>query len=178
MNELYITHYYYPGTDPWKNIMLLPEKEAFRTAEALAEAHPETTSFYRFADFVNYYPGRKAADAYMYQAFLDLGGKPKLRHPYSFVLMESPYLEEWFSGGEKLQIRLSDVPAETVSFTVGDSCAQYQRGQKPEVLTKPVLEKMYSASGLSPCDFLKTVLQGYQYMEVQLWDRLEDQVRK
>ena len=32
MERLYITHYYYPGTDPWKNIMLLPEDEAFRVA--------------------------------------------------------------------------------------------------------------------------------------------------
>ena len=23
MDKLYITHYFYPGTDPWKNIMLL-----------------------------------------------------------------------------------------------------------------------------------------------------------
>ena len=36
MDNLYITHYFYPGTDPWKNIMLLPEKEAFRKAEELA----------------------------------------------------------------------------------------------------------------------------------------------
>ena len=32
MDKLYITHYYYPGTDPWKNIMNLPEDEAFRMA--------------------------------------------------------------------------------------------------------------------------------------------------
>ncbi len=30
MDKLFITHYFYPGTDPWKNIMLLPEEEAFR----------------------------------------------------------------------------------------------------------------------------------------------------
>ncbi len=29
MDKLFITHYFYPGTDPWKNIMLLPEEEAF-----------------------------------------------------------------------------------------------------------------------------------------------------
>ena len=50
MDKLYITHYFYPGTDPWKNIMLLPEEEAFRKAKELADAHPDTTSFGRFAD--------------------------------------------------------------------------------------------------------------------------------
>ena len=49
MDKLFITHYFYPGTDPWKNIMLLPEEEAFRKAKELADAHPDTTSFGRFA---------------------------------------------------------------------------------------------------------------------------------
>lgn len=35
MDRLYISHYYYPGTDPWKNIMLLLEEEAFRVAKEL-----------------------------------------------------------------------------------------------------------------------------------------------
>ena len=43
MERLCITHYYYPGTDPWKNIMLLSEDEAFLVAEKLAAAHPEIT---------------------------------------------------------------------------------------------------------------------------------------
>ena len=51
MQNLYMTHYYYPGTDPWQNIMNLPEAEAFRVAEELAGAHPGTQSFGRFADF-------------------------------------------------------------------------------------------------------------------------------
>jgi hypothetical protein len=60
MERLYITHYYYPGTDPWKNIMLLPEDEAFRIAGELAAVYPETTSFGRFADFGNYYESSKS----------------------------------------------------------------------------------------------------------------------
>ena len=68
-SRLYISHYYYPGTDPWKNIMLLPEEEAFQVAKELADAHPNTTSFGRFADFENYYPARKKAD--------DIGREPE-----------------------------------------------------------------------------------------------------
>ena len=92
MEKLFITHYYYPGTDPWKNIMDLPEEEAFRKAAELAASHPGTTSFGRFADFENYYPRRKKADEYVRNAFLRLGGKPALRNPYSFVLAECEYL--------------------------------------------------------------------------------------
>ncbi len=36
MDKLFITHYYYPGIDSWKNIMNLPEQEAFRIAAEIA----------------------------------------------------------------------------------------------------------------------------------------------
>ena len=87
MDKLFITHYYYPGTDPWKNIMLLPEEEAFRKAEELANTHQDITSFGRFADFANYYPVRKKADEFVREKFIELGGTPKLLHPYSFTLL-------------------------------------------------------------------------------------------
>ena len=28
MDKLYITHYYYPGTDPWKNIVIKHKADA------------------------------------------------------------------------------------------------------------------------------------------------------
>ena len=99
MQNLYMTHYYYPGTDPWQNIMNLPEAEAFRVAEELAGAHPGTQSFGRFADFSNYYPLRKKADQFVRDRFMSLSGKPELEHPYCFCLGESEYLESWFSNG-------------------------------------------------------------------------------
>lgn len=42
--------------------------------------------FYRFADFANHYPLRLKADEFMYDNFCRLGGKPKEKHPLSFVL--------------------------------------------------------------------------------------------
>ncbi|MBP5725935.1 MAG: hypothetical protein J6Y48_02555, partial [Clostridia bacterium] len=67
--------------------MLLPKEEAFRVAAELAAQHPDTASFGRFADFVNYYPLRDEADRCVREAFIQLGGKPKLPHPYCFTLM-------------------------------------------------------------------------------------------
>ena len=38
MDGLYIIHYYYPGTDPWKNIMALPEEQvSFTTGDSCAQ---------------------------------------------------------------------------------------------------------------------------------------------
>ena len=112
MQTIYIIHYFYPGTDPWKNIMNLTEKEAFRIAAELAAVHPKTTSFGRFADVENYYPNRKKADEYVREEFIRLGGKPELLHPYSFALSECEYLRKWFSEGEKLVLNGKNVTAE------------------------------------------------------------------
>ena len=171
MEKLFITHYYYPGTDPWKNIMDLPEEEAFRKAAELAASHPGTTSFGRFADFVNYYPRRKKADEYVRNAFLRLGGKPALRNPYSFVLAECEYLKEWFDSSDKIVLDLAGIPDDRVSFTLGDSCAQIQHGIEPEVLTKAMLLDRIRSCGGSVDTFLKESLGKHYYVEVQLWDR-------
>ena len=47
MDKLYITHYYFKDTDPWKNIMNLSKEDAFKKAAELADEHPDTTSFGR-----------------------------------------------------------------------------------------------------------------------------------
>ena len=172
MDKLFITHYYYPGTDPWKNIMNLPEQDAFKMAAELAATHPYTTSFGRFADFENYYPARKKADEYVREAFLRLGGKPKLEHPYSFALMECEYLRDWFDSSDKIVYDLSDVPDDQVSFTLGDSCALIVHGKEPVVLTKKQLLDNIRACGDSVDEYLKQSLGKYAYVEVQLWDRL------
>ncbi len=173
MDKLYIMHYYYPGTDPWKNIMLLPEKEAFRVAEKLAQEHPDTTSFGRFADFVNYYPARKKADTFVRERFIQLGGRPKLPHPYSFTLLECEYLRDWFSSSDKITIDLEDFPDDQVSFTLGDSCALMIQGTEPVVLTKAQLLERIEAYGGSVETFMKESLGKCAYVEVQLWDRIE-----
>lgn len=171
MEKLYITHYYFPGTDPWKNIMNLPEEEAFKVAAELASEHPDTTSFGRFADFENYYPNRKRADEYVREAFIKLGGKPKLDHPYSFVLMECEYLRDWFDTSEKILFDLDDIPDDQISFTLGDSCALLIHGETPAVLTKSMLLEAIGKAG-STDRYFKENLGRYAYVEVQLWDRI------
>ena len=82
--EIVLVNYCYPDCIPLMNIMRLPKEEAFQMAYKLAEAHPETTAFYRFADFENYYRRRKSQDEYLYTHFVELGGLPEEKHPLSF----------------------------------------------------------------------------------------------
>ena len=97
--ELELVNYCAPGCIPMLNIMRLSRDEAFELARRLADEHPETTAFYRFADFKNYYKLRENQDAYLHARFLELGGKPETEHPLSFVLEGSSYLKEWFGNG-------------------------------------------------------------------------------
>lgn len=171
MRSLYITHYYVQGTDPWKNIMLLSEEEAFHKAAELAAAHKGMTSYGRFADFRNYYPLRKETDRLVREQFIRLGGKPQLEHPYSFVLGESDYLKTWFDEGDSLRIPLDEIPDELISFTLGDSCARHAREDSLEVLTKQMLMERLLLFDDSP-ERLVLSIAPYGYVEAQLWYRL------
>lgn len=75
--KIVLVNYCYPDCTPLMNIMRLPKSEAFKLAEDLAKKHPETTAFYRFADFDNYYAPRKSQDRYLYDKFVCLGGRPE-----------------------------------------------------------------------------------------------------
>lgn len=172
MDGIFLTHYYFSGTDPWKNIMLLSEEESFSVAKELADEHPGEPSFGRFADYENYYPARKAADEYVRRCFISRGGDPELTNPYAFTLGECDFLNKWFSNGEKLILNLNDIPDSQISFTMGDSCSLVMRGESPEVMTKAMLLDKIRSSGDSVEALLHMLPEGFGYIEAQLWKRL------
>ena len=119
--DVYITHYYIQGTDPWMNIMLLPKAEAFRKAAELAEAFRETASSGRFADFINYYPRRKAADRIVREAFYPPGRQPRTGTSVQFC-----------PGKERLPEKLvwqRSHPAASTGYGPGQPDQLYPRGQ-------------------------------------------------
>lgn len=166
-DELVLVNYCHPDCIPLLNIMRLPKAEAFLLAQKLAEEHPNTTAFYRFADFENYYELRKAQDSYLYRRFLDLGGLPEEKHPLSFVLEGSEYLSEWFGKGVKTALKLNQIAPCHVSFTIGDSGAVFQKNRGLELLTVQSLREIYNDRD---GDF-RTLLHraGCHYIEAQLW---------
>ena len=62
IENLILVNYCHPDCVPLKNIMRLAKEDAFAMAKKMAAAHPETTAFYRFADFENYYELRLRQD--------------------------------------------------------------------------------------------------------------------
>lgn len=166
MQELILVNYCHPDCEPMMNIMRLPEAEAYAKACELAAQHPDTTAFYRFADFENYYPSRKEQDAFLYARFQELGGQPEEEHPLSFVVQGSDYLKEWFGGGIETRLALKDVEPCHISFTIGDSGYDFQQKKSVELLTVDDLyQRMAEYEDFET--FLKSTGRGY--VEVQLW---------
>jgi hypothetical protein len=173
MNSLWLEHYCHPDCEPLKNIMRLPEAEAFALAKKLAEAHPETTAFYRFSDFVNYYPLRLKTDALLHEMFIQLGGTPEYAHPLSFVLGSSDYLHRWFGSGRILRLPLSVVPGDRISFTIGDSMSSLAKNGRLEMLTLPMLEEAARQHPGGAQGWLEAAQKEHYYVEVQVWGDID-----
>lgn len=170
IGELYIVNYCHPNCQPLQNIMRLPRDEAFALAGELARQNQETTAFYRFADFDNYYPERLRTDELLYARFTELGGRPVERHPLSFVLQGSEYLNGWFGNGTVTKIPLSTIPESDISFTYGDSMSSLKKRGSLIMRTKgQLLGEMAAFSGGIE-GFLPYVETEYHYIEVQLWN--------
>lgn len=166
-DELILVNYCYPDCIPLRNIMRLPSQEAFALAAAFAESHPETTAFYRFADFENYYSLRKKQDEYLYSRFIELGGMPEEKHPLSFVIEGSGYLLEWFGKGIESRLRLQDIQPCHISFTIGDSGAEYEKYGSVKLLTIEDIKEQLQKYGNNFEAFIKET--GVHYIEAQLW---------
>ena len=169
-DDLFLVHYCHWNCKPFQNIMRLPREEAFLLAEKLASENPNTTAFYRFADFENYYSRRLKTDKFLSDNFIRLGGKPKEKHPLSFVLQGCDYLDNWFGKGTIYKIKLSEIRSESISFSLGDSCSQYKKNGTIQQLTKEQLLSQLSDFNGSIDDFMKYISENYSYIEAQLWE--------
>ena len=160
-------NYCHPDCTPMLNIMRLPEAEAFRLAARFAKNHPDTTAFGRFADFDNYYALRESQDQYLHTRFLELGGLPEEEHPLSFVIEGSDYLREWFGNGIETRLSLKDIDGRHISFTIGDSGAEFQKNGSVDLLTLDDLRQRIDEHGGDFDAFIRAT--GRHYIEVQLW---------
>ena len=171
-DDLYIVNYCHRSCVPLKNIMWLPKEQAFELAYKMAVENRETTAFYRFADFKNYYYERLETDKLLYERFLELGGRPEICHPLSFVLSGSEFLDKWFDSGIVTKIPLNGIPAECISFTYGDSMTVRNKQGDFTMLTKEMLMSEIAEQSGTAEDFVAKVNAEYNYMEVQVWKKV------
>lgn len=169
VDDLQIVNYCHRNCTPLLNIMRLPKKEAFALAREMAAQNKDTTAFYRFADFENYYPERLKTDKLLYDRFIKLGGKPLQEHPFSFVLQGSDFLDDWFDRGIVTTIPLSRIDSDYISFTYGDSMTVLKNHGTFTMLTKDMLLKAMSDYDGTLEDFLANTADRFHYIEVQVW---------
>ena len=171
IDDMYIVNYCHKSCVPLKNIMRLPKEQAFALAYEMAEKNKNTTAFYRFADFENYYYERLETDELLYKRFLELGGKPAEKHPLSFVLHGSDFLGNWFDNGIVIKIPLRRIPSELISFTYGDSMTVRKMQGNFTMLTKEMLAETAENYNGTTEDFISEINKQYHYIEVQVWDK-------
>jgi len=185
IDDLSIVHYCHPNCKPFQNICRLPKEEAFALAYKMADANPETEGFYRFADtpqgFHDYYPRRLTTDEYLHKEFISLGGKPKEKHPLSFVLQGCEWLHKsYFGNGYSFSIKLCTIPSEYVSFTLGDSMVilfnkngervkELQEGRLTMYTKEMLYKDIYEYNGTLD-DYMNYITDKFRYIEVQLWN--------
>lgn len=172
LNDLSIVNYCHPNCVPLQNILWLPEDEAFRIADELARENHGATAFWRFADFANYYPRRMETDHLLRNAFVQLGGKPEVEHPLSFVLQGSDYLHDWFDRGIITTLPLTAIPDAVISFTFGDSMSAPRPDGTIHVLTKEMLLRKVAEYQGTLDDFMREITSTCHYIEVQVWCKL------
>lgn len=170
IQDLYLINYCHPNCVPLKNIMRLPQSEAYKLASKMAAENQNITAYYRFADFKNYYPRRAKTDDLLYREFIKIGGNPKTRHPLSFVLQGSDYLNNWFDSGVVTSIPLSVIPSDSISFTMGDSMKILEKRYPFRVLTKEMLIEYIDKYDGTIDEFLLEIKDKYYYIEAQLWN--------
>lgn len=169
-DQLYIVNYCHRNCIPLKNILRLPKEDAFLLAYEMASKNPNTTAFYRFANFDNYYNLRSNQDQQLYNLFISLGGNPKEKHPLSFALQGSKYLNNWFDNGIITKLLLKNIPSEFISFTLGDSGAILGKKETLTMYTKEILINIMEEYDGTIDEFMNKIIKKYYYIEVQLWN--------
>ena len=166
MEELVLIQYYQKDSQPMKSISALSYEEAEALAKKLI-TQSDCRAHRRFGEgFKEYYMERCKAESWLYQEFVALGGKPQTRYPLYFVLQPNAIRENF---GEYLETKLllKDIDEAEVSFTYGDSMANWYRKepQKP-ILKSALLTCIQECGGVDA--FLETV-KTCGYLEAQLW---------
>ncbi len=121
----FITHYYRRGSPPFRSLSSLPDDEAVEIMCRLAD---DTPFGERFKDPLGYLANRRRSEAWVREAFIKKGGKPRLVYPVYCVLGESQWLVKNSpdkSFHQEIRIDLAAFNPGDVSFTYPDSMISY-----------------------------------------------------
>lgn len=170
--SLLLVNYRHAGSELGKSITSLPLEEAIKIADKLYNNSP-CKAHRRFGSaFVRYYEDRIKVERWLYDRCLQIGVRPKIKHPLYFTLRESKELSDNFGEYQEFKLNLDEIADEDISFTLGDSMALYYEGELGHVFTKKELLEQVESAG--PCkdsdDFFGKISKQCAFIEVQLWN--------
>jgi hypothetical protein len=166
----YLYHYYEASIGPFKTLSDLSSEESERV---LQDIRQEGLMFAakRSEDYMTI---RRGLEYKVRNLFIDKGGKPLRKSPYSMTLGECSWIKQWYKNAKEIKIPISAFDSKTISFTYGDifPAMRYQDGReyRQKVYTLEEIEQIINIYGL-PQEWNKEGKNGPErYIEVQVWD--------
>ena len=170
LNELFIRHYCPNNCIPFMNFCRLPKDIAFALAREIAAKHPNDKTFSRFHNFESYYARRMDIEKLLRSTFMSLGGKPKEQHPIYFVLHSSKTLADYMGDSTLFEIKLANIPSDSISFTLDDSMVAYKRDGNFTMYTKETLQAHFGNFNGTIDDYILKLNEQYFCIEAQVWN--------
>jgi hypothetical protein len=166
----FLSHYYENAAGTFSNLSMLPLEQAEQILEEIRRNGNRFAS-QRSSDYLK---KRLELETRIRQLFKLRGGQPQLTHPHYMILGTCPWLKGWYVDGQELQIKLTSIPKECVSFTYGDSfpAMNYNDGKpyRGQVYTLTELGEIIRRYGL-PQEWNPDGKGGPErYIEAQVWD--------
>jgi hypothetical protein len=177
----FLTHYYRAGNRPFMTLSALEDHEALAV---MKEKYSDDPMWARFKNPGWYLSERKRAEKWLRDRFISKGGNPKQDYPIYTVLGTSEALDKELTTQklERIEIPLSLLAADEVSFTFIDSMFTIELGEKktPEYYQERYHGKVFTLNeieaiiaekgepsgnwwGNLPADF-------FPYIEAQIWN--------
>jgi len=136
----YLTYYYLSDRKPFQSISALPDEEAIQIMKSLCD---DSKFGSRFKEPEQYLKNRRGTEKWLYDCFVEKGGKPQNTFPISMVLGSSKWLVANMPDPARhaeIHIPLSLFSEQDVSFTYPDSMvSRWFDFEKPAELYQPDL---------------------------------------
>jgi len=169
-NKIYLVNHRPPNCESLKSITRLPKKEAFDLAKKLQKEVDVSEAYMRFKDdqFKAYYEIRMRAEKWLYEKFIEVGGKPQTKHPIYFYVHKWHMEDRFWETKVTERIELDSIDDSDISFIFGDSCGEVDRANRKEPFTKADLLEYIAEHDNDIEQLLQTVRHGM--IEAQVWN--------
>jgi hypothetical protein len=182
----YLLHFYKSGTEPFRSLSALPDREALQIMQDL---YIKGSVFWeRFEDPDQYLQMRRQIEQWLHQEFIARGGAPQQPYPIYMMLGRSKWLLSaadavTLATTAEIQVPLSLFQEGDVSFTYPDSMVSFMVANQKEseyylpdyhgkLFTLSEILSIVQANGL-PGERWGTNLPGHlaNYIEAQVWNQ-------